>query len=430
MKKIFIAALSLVVFASCGSNERQMYFDNDMSRIYNDPSAELDTLSYAVGMNVGLGLSLQNGHLDLQTDILVPTIEAELSKSAVDYALLEENSQLMSRFNIELSRPYVMSKRMHAFIQTDRPDTLKLPEVYNEEFTCERVSEMFGRDVAGYVTRMAFPVNTYWMFKAMEDATHVTSPKEIDSLMAITGNDVRTHMSNYATKDWAEFNSERTVAWLKDVAKQEDVHEMTVEGEKLYYRVDVAGHGVRPHAIVDTVAFSYEVFTRTGRPVESTAKRIEDLRKSLEQTKIMMFQDTMQRNNRIKQIEEQIESVENLRIPLSNFIIKGAQYALKHVSEGGEITLWMPSSLAYGERGNRAVGPNDGIVMRVKLKEVTIVEPEEEMAEEGDEVKAGEPLKPGQSSVKVIPAARPAAKKIPGGTTPMPMPVKPTPEKK
>ncbi|MBR3827163.1 MAG: FKBP-type peptidyl-prolyl cis-trans isomerase [Alistipes sp.] len=427
MKKILIAALSLVTLASCGGGDKQMYFDNDMSRIYNDPTAEMDTLSYAVGMNVGLGLSLQNEHLNLQNDIVLATLDAELSKSKMDNAMLEENSKLMSRFNTELSRPYMMAKRTQAFIKTDRPDTLTLPEVYNDEFTPEKVSEMFGRDVAGYITRMALPVNTYWVFKAMEDATMVDSPKNIDSLMAITGSDVRTYMSNYATKDWAEYNLKRTAEWLDGVAKGDDVHSMMVEGDKLYYRVDKAGHGIRPIDIRDTVALSYEVFTRTGRPVESTAKRLEDMRNTLEQTREMKFVDEAQRDARIKQIEDQIEKVENLRIPLENFIIKGVQYAMKHVSEGGEITLWMPASLAYGERGNRAVGPNDGIVMRVKLKEVSKYVAEEEEALEEDATAV-----PVQPSVKVLPSHRPTVKKFPEGKKPMMIPVQtaPAPEKK
>ena len=386
MKKILIAALSLVTLASCGGGDKQMYFDNDMSRIYNDPTAEMDTLSYAVGMNVGLGLSLQNEHLNLQNDIVLATLDAELSKSKMDNAMLEENSKLMSRFNTELSRPYMMAKRTQAL-----------------------------------------PVNTFWVFKAMEDATMVDSPKNIDSLMAISGSDVRTYMSNYATKDWAEYNLKRTAEWLDGVAKGDDVHSMMVEGDKLYYRVDKAGHGIRPVDIRDTVALSYEVFTRTGRPVESTAKRLEDMRNTLEQTREMKFVDEAQRDARIKQIEDQIEKVENLRIPLENFIIKGVQYAMKHVSEGGEITLWMPASLAYGERGNRAVGPNDGIVMRVKLKEVSKYVAEEEEALEEDATAA-----PVQTSVKVLPSPRPAVKKFPEGKKPMMIPVQtaPAPEKK
>lgn len=431
MKKIFIAAFSLVALISCGGGDKQMYFDNDMSRIYNDATAELDTLSYAVGMNVGLGLSLQNSHLELDNDILLATLDEVLSAKELDMAMLESNSELMTRYNNEISRPYMMAKRSQAMIQTDRRDTLKLPEVYNEEFTREKVAEMYGRDVAGYITKLALPVNAYWVYKAIEDAAAVDSPKNIDSMMSITGNDVRTHMSNYVKDDWAKYNLERTRAWLKSIAEQDGVHQMIVEEDTLYYRVDVAGHGLRPMNIVDTVAFSYEVFTRSGRSVESTAKRVEALRNNLEQARTkMFFPDSAKREAHIKQLEEQIAKVENLRIPLSSSIIKGSQYALKHVSEGGEITIWMPASLAYGERGNRAVGPNDGIVMCVKLNGVTHVDPEAEIEPKGKAAEVSKPMKAGNSSVTVMPAKRPSGAMKPAGKKPVVIPAQPAPEKK
>lgn len=424
MKKIFIAALSLVALVSCGGGN-QMYFDNEQLRSYNDPNGEFDTLSYAVGMNVGLGLEIQNAHLDLQSDVVIATINEELAKSVPDYDLVMENNELMSRFSTECSRPYQMAKRSQAFIKTDRPDTLTLPEIYNEEFTPEKVSKMFGRDVANYVRRLAFPLNTYWMFKAMEDAATVESPNQIDSLMSIPGAMVRKVMSAYVAEDWTKYNLERTTTWLENVAKHNGVNAMEVEGNTLYYRVDVAGGELHPQNMCDTVAFSYEVYTRSGFPVESTAKRLEDMRKMLEETKTkMLFTDSVARQQRIDKIEEQIRKTENLRIPLSNSMITGAQYALKNVGKGGEITIWMPAALAYGERGNRVVGPNDGIVMHIKLHDVVTVDPEAipAVAPMKPERPTKQVLQPGESKITVLPANRPA-KKAPEGK-PIVIPVK------
>lgn len=417
MKKILFSVVALAMLTACGGGDRQMYFDNDSSRITNDPNAEFDTLSYAVGMNIGLGLSLQNKDMELINEIVHTTLAEELAKECVDYDLITENSRFMSRFSMERSRPYQMTKRMNAFVQTDCPDTLTLPEIYNEEFTRENVSKSFGYDIATYIRRMALPVNIHWVLKAMEDATVVESPAQIDSLMAMPGSNVRPVMSNYATIVWPEYNAERTREWLNGVAAQDDVRQMIVEGDTLYYRIDVAGNGQKPQSLVDTVAFDYEVYTRSGMPVESTAQRMADLKYNLEQTKTSdLFADTTMRNERMRQIEAQIERFENLRIPLKNSIIKGAQYAMQHVSVGGEITMWVPASLAYGARGNRVVGPNDGIVMRVKLNDLTVVDPEQAEVEQD-----GQKLTPGQSNVKVIPATRPG--KAITGTKPVMHPV-------
>ena len=54
MKKILFSVVALAMLTACGGGDRQMYFDNDSSRTFNDPNAEFDTLSYAVGMNIGL----------------------------------------------------------------------------------------------------------------------------------------------------------------------------------------------------------------------------------------------------------------------------------------------------------------------------------------------------------------------------------------
>ena len=394
MKKILIATVSLIALVSCGGGN-QMYFDSDTSRRTDDKNAEFDTLSYALGMNIGLGLSLQNSHLELPNDLVCEAIAKELAKQEVDYDFLTDNSRLMSRFSLECSRPYQMAKRANAFKASDAEDAIELPELYNEEFTREAVAKMYGADIANYLRRMSFPFNAHWFFKAMSDATTVTSAKDIDSLMAISGDDVRKAMNGYVKGSWPVYNDERTREWLERVASQRGVNMMFVENDTLYYRVDVAGNGNYPQSLLDTVGFSYEVYTRAGIPVESTAKRLDDLRYNLDQTRNnnnVVYADSNARLNRINQIEAQIEKVENLRIPLSNSLIKGAQYAMKNVSEGGEITIWMPASLAYGERGNRVVGPNDGVVMRVKLKSVTAVTPEE-----------GE-LQPGESKVTVTPA--------------------------
>ena len=57
MKKILFFAAVAALFASCGadttSKTPDYYFDEEVSRLYNDPNAEMDTLSYAMGANLG-----------------------------------------------------------------------------------------------------------------------------------------------------------------------------------------------------------------------------------------------------------------------------------------------------------------------------------------------------------------------------------------
>jgi FKBP-type peptidyl-prolyl cis-trans isomerase FklB len=52
-------------------------------------------------------------------------------------------------------------------------------------------------------------------------------------------------------------------------------------------------------------------------------------------------------------------------------VIKGWQVALTEMKEGSKWMLYIPPSLAYGERGSPpAIGPNEVLVFEVELLEV------------------------------------------------------------
>ena len=68
------------------------------------------------------------------------------------------------------------------------------------------------------------------------------------------------------------------------------------------------------------------------------------------------------------------ERGEPISFPL-NRVIKGWTEGMKLVGVGGQITLWIPSELAYGERGAGAdIGPNQALEFKVELLEVNPAE--------------------------------------------------------
>ena len=59
-----------------------------------------------------------------------------------------------------------------------------------------------------------------------------------------------------------------------------------------------------------------------------------------------------------------------------NHVIKGWTEGMKLVGEGGHVILVIPGELAYGEYGNRGIGPNETLVFDVTLNKVgAYVEP-------------------------------------------------------
>ena len=51
-------------------------------------------------------------------------------------------------------------------------------------------------------------------------------------------------------------------------------------------------------------------------------------------------------------------------------VISGWQEGLQLVGEGGHIKLFIPSNLAYGERGNQGIAPNSTLLFDVEVVEV------------------------------------------------------------
>jgi FKBP-type peptidyl-prolyl cis-trans isomerase len=105
------------------------------------------------------------------------------------------------------------------------------------------------------------------------------------------------------------------------------------------YRIERAGSEVKATEDTDKVLVHYEGTTREGKVFDSSYERNEPISFAL------------------------------------NRVIKGWTEGMKLVGVGGEITLWIPAELAYGERGAGSdIGPNEALKFKVELLEVNPAE--------------------------------------------------------
>lgn len=334
MKKVLtfaaVVAASLSMVA-CGSNNGK----------------QIDSLSYAIGADLGLNLSLGMKDFDLDREIVIANIkEFYKSGDVMGEEIMEVRNQMM-QYQYTILMPYMYAKRSQDMLGSDQPDTLPaLPELYNEEFTREKVSEMMGKNMGAAVKGVDADINMKHVLMAIEDAKRVEEPVHIDSLMRLTQEQMQNvfqrHAENMRAKAQAERekalkeNAELSEKWLSEIEKQEGVQK-TESG--LLYRIDREGEGAQATADTDVVLVNYEGKNRVGEVFDSSYERNEPI-----------------------------------SFPL-NGVIKGWTEGMKLVKAGGQITLWIPSALAYGENGAGAnIGPNEALEFKVELLEVNPAE--------------------------------------------------------
>lgn len=119
----------------------------------------------------------------------------------------------------------------------------------------------------------------------------------------------------------------------KFLAKNKTAKGVVETESGLQYRIIEEGSEVHP-ATVDTVWVRYEGKTLDGEVFDKVADDAEPVRFVL------------------------------------NSVVPGWTEGLQLVGEGGEIELFIPANLAYGERGNQGIEPNSTLIFNVKLDKV------------------------------------------------------------
>ena len=334
MKKVLtfaaIIAASLSVVA-CGNNNGK----------------QIDSLSYAIGADLGLNLSLGMKDFDLDREIVIANIKEFYKNGDVEGEEIKEVRNQMMQYQYTVLMPYMYAKRAQDMLGSDQPDTLPaLPELFNEEYTRENVSTMMGKNMGAAVKGVDADINMKHVLMAIEDAKRVEEPVHIDSLMRLTQEQMQSVFQRHAENMRAKAQAEREKAlvenaklsdeWLAEVEKQEGVQK-TESG--LLYRIDREGDGAQATADTDVVLVNYEGKNRAGKVFDSSYEREEPI-----------------------------------SFPL-NGVIRGWTEGMKLVKAGGQITLWIPSVLAYGENGAGAdIGPNEALEFKVELLEVNPAE--------------------------------------------------------
>lgn len=373
MKKVFylltVAAALSMSMAACGNKSKSDYCQTgSQSEIIYDADAQLDTLSYAIGSDIGLSLHLNLTGIDFDIAVLKDGVRDQIDgKAAVSG---EDAENYINEFLRNKYQAYRMAQyRQDKVAETgEAEEEVELPELFDEEYTRNDVSYRFGVNVADNLVKTGAPVNLYWFLQAIDDSQNATIDT-IDETLAITQEQLMGALMHYYQEEIPARNAELSEKWLQEVAAKGDVKK-TESG--LLYRINNPGGKkfATDSLSRDVVRVKYEGKTRTGKIFDSSYQHAQEIRDMIAELDKNEDMTPEQKANRKNMLEQQLERTEIIEFPL-NGVIPGWTEGMKLVGEGGSITLWIPANLAYGPRGaGRDIGPNEALVFNVELVEV------------------------------------------------------------
>ncbi len=207
---------------------------------------------------------------------------------------------------------------------------------YGEEQTSlkdkkDKVSYAIGVDVGSALKRQDVDVNTDLFMRGLKDALSggkkLLTDEEIKETMTAFSKELAAKQAE-AMKKLAEKNKEEGDAFLTENKKKEGVKTLP---DGLQYKILTEGKGKSPKDS-DTVTVNYRGTFIDGKEFDSSYKRGQPATFAV------------------------------------NGVIRGWTEALQMMKEGSKWQLFVPSSLAYGEKGaGGVIGPNATLIFEVEL---------------------------------------------------------------
>lgn len=340
MKKVLssVFACAIAVMAmSCSSND---YLQ--AKKITKGNKHEMDTLSYIIGQNIGS--SIVNGilpQLKADYDVIVKTLES----TALGKEKVKTNGVVVSKESInELGQQY-LGPEINEKVMAAMNDTTGTTEVFADAKEKAIASTILGANIGFGLSESDLPLSTYWLLAGIEDTRNNEGKFEQDAIMSF--------MQNYYTVVMPEQNIKESEEWLAAMAKKKGA-KVTESG--IVYIIEKAGcDSIKAINDEDKVKVLYTGRTANGKVFDSN--RWNDMPKQRQEMMKAYRPDEAGKDNPIE-------------FGL-NQVIKGWTEGMKLIGKGGKITLWIPSELAYGERGTgQEIGPNAALRFDVELLEV------------------------------------------------------------
>lgn len=303
---------------------------------------EMDTLSYVIGQNIGN--SIVNGimpQLKADFDVIVNTLE----KTALGKDQIKTEGITITKENInELGQQY-LGPELNKKVMEAMKDSTGMTEVFADAKEKTIASTILGANIGFGLSESGLPLQTKWILTAIEDMRN--------NNIVVEEGEAANFMQNYYTVKFPEQNKVESEKWLAAMAKKKGA-KVTESG--IVYIIREAGcDSIKPINDEDKVKVLYTGRTCYGKVFDSN-----------------IWNDMPKQRQEMMKTYRPDEAGKDSPIEFGlNQVIKGWTEGMKLIGKGGKITLWIPSELAYGERGTgQDIAPNSALRFDVELLEV------------------------------------------------------------
>ena len=344
MKRIFnvavVALIAGVMAVSC--------FNGSKSMVTKGNSSKMDTLSYAMGANLGEFLSTRLADLPFNYEKLEKGLQsAALGKAKWSAEEAQEVFQSLigpvnDRFGRLMQQKQTLAQDSTAVVETI--------EVFTSEGERDSLSFAYGINIGNDLRQGRFPIQMHWYMQGEKQT------RAGEGLM--NSEEIAQYLQNYFMVVYPEQQKELSEAWLAKMEKKSGVQKSE---SGLLYKVVKEGDVSRSATDDrDEVTVHYTGRDRDGEVFDSSI--FENMPAQRQE---------MMRQYQPDAFDEKGNIIENepVTFPL-NRVIAGWTEGMKLVGPGGKIILYIPSDLAYGERGNQAIAPNAALEFEVELIDV------------------------------------------------------------
>ena len=355
MKKIVLSAAVLACAAlavSCGSRTTTM--------VTKGSESKFDTLSYAMGMNLGMSLKQQMGDLPLDFEAVKEGIELgaydKKPKVVGEDTLTHENALRILQDYFMMKRPRyakaVAERRALAdsiaVAEGREPEVVEPgyadPGMFDSEEERAAVSYSLGVDLGTNMRKGTIPMQMLWMVRGMEESR--------EGKARMTDSEADSWLRNYFNVVIPRTNKENSEKWLSKIEKKSGVKK--TESGLLYKVVRKGDMSLAATDNRDVVKVHYKGTKADGTVFD--ASRFADM--------------PAERQEMLKQYRPDDYNADEPVSFALNRVIPGWTEGMKLVGKGGKVTLWVPSDLAYGQYAPPAIGPNQALRFDVELIDV------------------------------------------------------------